>query len=72
MLQLILFAQILQGILLPLELVLMLIVINRKSVMGEYTNSPLANIVAWATAIIIGALSVLYVLSQLIPGLLGG
>lgn len=71
LLQLILFAQNLQGILLPFELILMLIVINRKSVMGEFTNSPLANIVAWATAIIIGVLSVLYVLSQLIPGLLG-
>jgi Mn2+/Fe2+ NRAMP family transporter len=67
----ILFAQVLQGILLPAELVLMLIIINRKSVMGEHTNGPLANAIAWATAILIGLLSLLYVAGQFIPQLLG-
>jgi Mn2+/Fe2+ NRAMP family transporter len=71
LLQLILFAQVLQGILLPAELVLMLIVINRKSVMGEYTNSRLANTIAWTTAVVIGVLSILYVAGQFIPRLLG-
>ena len=71
LLQLILFAQVLQGILLPAELVLMLIIINRKSVMGEHTNGPLANTIAWATAIVIGSLSLLYVAGQFIPQLLG-
>jgi len=46
LLKLILFAQVLQDILLPAELVLMLIVINRKSVMGNYVNTPLANWIA--------------------------
>ncbi len=72
LLQLILFAQNLQGILLPFELILMLIIINRKSVMGEHTNSLTANVIAWATAVIIGVLSLIYVLNQLIPRLLGG
>ena len=67
----ILFAQVLQGILLPAELVLMLIIINRKSVMGAHTNSRLANIITWATAIVIGLLSLLYVVGQFIPQLLG-
>jgi Mn2+/Fe2+ NRAMP family transporter len=71
-LRFILFSQVLQGILLPAELVLMLIVINRKSVMGAYTNSPAANVVAWTTVAVIGALSVVYVLGQFIPQLLGG
>jgi NRAMP (natural resistance-associated macrophage protein)-like metal ion transporter len=71
LLQLILFAQLLQGVLLPAELVLMLIIINRKSVMGEHTNGPLANTIAWTTAIVIGLLSLLYVVGQFIPQLLG-
>jgi Mn2+/Fe2+ NRAMP family transporter len=72
LLQLILLAQNLQGILLPFELILMLIIINRKSVMGEYTNSRLANVIAIATTVIIGALSLVYVAAQFIPTLLGG
>jgi Mn2+/Fe2+ NRAMP family transporter len=62
---------VLQGILLPAELVLMLLIINRKSVMGVHTNSRLANIITWATAILIGLLSLLYVVGQFIPQLLG-
>ena len=72
LLQLILFAQLLQGILLPFELVLMLMIINRKSVMGEHTNGVLGNTIAWTTAVVIGLLSILYVLGQFIPQLLGG
>lgn len=72
LLKLILVAQNLQGILLPFELVLMLIIINRVSVMGRHTNSRLANIVSWTTALIIGVLSLLYVAGQFIPRILGG
>ena len=71
LLQFILFAQLLQGVLLPFELVLMLIIINRKSVMGPHTNGPLANGIAWTTAIVIGVLSLVYVVGQFIPQLLG-
>ncbi len=56
----------------PFELVLMLIIINRKSVMGEYTNSRLANIIAIVTIVAIGGLSLLYVGGQFIPKLLAG
>jgi len=72
LLRLILVAQEIQGILLPFELVLMLLIINRKSVMGAYTNTVSANVVGWATTIIIGLLSIYYVLGQFIPQLLGG
>jgi NRAMP (natural resistance-associated macrophage protein)-like metal ion transporter len=72
LLNMVLFAQILQGILLPAELVLMLIVINRKHIMGEHTNSPFGNAIAWSTAAIVGSLSVLYVAGQFFPKLLGG
>lgn len=72
LLKLILFAQDLQGILLPAELVLMLIIVNRKTIMGSYTNSPLANAIGWTTVVVIGALSVLYVAGQFFPRLVGG
>ena len=67
----ILFAQVLQGILLPAELVLMLIIINRKNVMGVHVNTPVANTIAWTTAVVIGLLSILYVAGQFFPQLLG-
>jgi Mn2+/Fe2+ NRAMP family transporter len=70
LLSLIFAAQVIQGLLLPAELVLMLIIINRKHVMGEYTNSRFANAIGWATVVVIGSLSVIYVLAQFIPQLL--
>ena len=72
LLQLILFAQALQGILLPFELVLMLVIVNRKSVMGTHTNSRTGNAIAWATTVVVGVLSLLYVIGIFIPQLFGG
>jgi NRAMP (natural resistance-associated macrophage protein)-like metal ion transporter len=60
-LQFTLYAQVIQGILLPPELVLMLIIVNKRSVMGKYTNSLLGNLIAWATVIVISGLSIFYV-----------
>lgn len=71
LLKMVLFAQVLQGVLLPAELVLMLIVINRKQIMGEYTNSVWVNAIAWATVVVVGTLSLLYVAGQFFPQLLG-
>ena len=48
----------------------MLIIVNRKHVMGEHTNSPFANTIGWATVVVIGSLSVVYVLAQFIPQIL--
>jgi Mn2+/Fe2+ NRAMP family transporter len=66
-LQFTIYAQVIQGIFLPPELVLMLLIINKRSVMGSYVNSPLANAIAWATVVIIGALSIFYVIRPAIP-----
>jgi Mn2+/Fe2+ NRAMP family transporter len=60
------YAQVMQGAVLPLELVLMLIIINRKRVMGKYVNTRTVNIIAWATAIVIGGLAIVYVVQSLI------
>lgn len=71
LLQMVLFAQVLQGILLPAELVLILIVINRRHIMGSHVNSALGNAIAWTTAAVVGGLSALYVAAQFFPKLLG-
>ena len=52
------FSQVLNGILLPVVIVLMLILINRKDLMGEHINSRLFNVIAWATSIIVIGLNV--------------
>ena len=46
-------AQAVSGILLPVILIFMLKLINRKDVMGEYTNSRVYNIAVWAMAIVL-------------------
>ncbi|MFT4111795.1 NRAMP family divalent metal transporter [Silvibacterium sp.] len=52
-------SQVLNGVLLPIVIVLMLLLINRKDLMGEHVNSRWFNLVAWVTAIIVSILSVM-------------
>ena len=59
-------SQVLNGALLPVVIILMLVLINRKDLMGKYVNSRLWNIVAWATSIIVIGLT-LVMLYGLIP-----
>jgi NRAMP (natural resistance-associated macrophage protein)-like metal ion transporter len=57
LIRMVILSQVLNGVLLPLVLVFMLLLINRKDLMGEYVNSHWFNGVAWATAIIVVGLS---------------
>ena len=47
------YSQVLNGVLLPVVIILMLMLINRKDLMGEHRNSPLWNVIAWATSAIV-------------------
>jgi NRAMP (natural resistance-associated macrophage protein)-like metal ion transporter len=58
-------SQVLNGILLPLVLVFMLKLINKHDLMGKYTNKRWFNVIAWATAIIVTALSLVLVWNTL-------
>ncbi|HJS98210.1 MAG TPA: divalent metal cation transporter, partial [Terriglobales bacterium] len=58
LLKLILFSQVANGIVLPFLLVMMLILVNRSKLMGDYRNSRLANVIAWATSITIIVLTI--------------
>ncbi|MDQ2857489.1 MAG: Nramp family divalent metal transporter [Candidatus Eremiobacteraeota bacterium] len=64
LLQLSIASQLLQGLLLPLELVLMLSIINRVRVMGAYRNTATANVIGWATVGIVGAIALYYTFTQ--------
>jgi NRAMP (natural resistance-associated macrophage protein)-like metal ion transporter len=68
LLQLIFLSQVVQGLVLPLELVLIMILINRSKVMGRYVNTRTGNILGWGTAVVIGVLAVVYVVQQIISG----
>jgi NRAMP (natural resistance-associated macrophage protein)-like metal ion transporter len=46
-------SQVLNGILLPVVIILMLLLINRVDLMGEHKNSRLWNIIAWGTSVIV-------------------
>src|SRR5438105_4051567 len=51
----ILFSQVINGVLLPFVLIFMILLINRKGLMKEWTNSGLYNAISWASvAIMIG------------------
>ena len=46
-------SQVLNGVLLPVVIILMLKLINRKDLMGKHRNSAVWNIIAWGTSIIV-------------------
>ena len=58
LLKVILLSQVLNGILLPFVLVFMLILVNRKRLMGEYCNGPWGNSIAIATSVIVVLLTI--------------
>jgi NRAMP (natural resistance-associated macrophage protein)-like metal ion transporter len=61
------YSQVLNGVLLPVIIILMLLLINRKDLMGEHKNSHLWNGIAWGTsAIVIGM--TLVMLWGMMPG----
>ena len=46
-------SQVLNGVLLPVVIILMLLLINRRDLMGEHKNSLLWNFIAWGTSLIV-------------------
>jgi Mn2+/Fe2+ NRAMP family transporter len=60
-------SQVLNGVLLPVVIILMLLLINRKDLMGEHRNSRFGNGIAWGTSIIVIGMT-LVMLWGMIPG----
>ncbi len=67
LLAIIFYSQVLNGVLLPIVLVLMLLLINNKRIMGTWTNGVIFNTIAWATVIIVGVLTVVSTIQQFFP-----
>src|SRR5579859_1565076 len=59
-----LFSQVVNGAVLPFVLIFMLLLINKKELMGEFVNQRTFNIIAWATTVIMIGLTVVYVYGQ--------
>jgi NRAMP (natural resistance-associated macrophage protein)-like metal ion transporter len=51
-------SQVVNGVVLPFVLIFMLLLINKKELMGEYVNSHLFNAIAWGTTILVAGLSI--------------
>src|SRR5271163_3326931 len=62
------FSQVVNGAVLPFVLIFMLLLINKKELMGEYVNKPTFNIIAWATTAIMIGLTAFYVYGQMRGG----
>ena len=59
-------SQVLNGILLPVVLVSMILLINNKKIMGNYTNKPFQNIIGWTA---VGMLVLMSVALLVLPAL---
>jgi NRAMP (natural resistance-associated macrophage protein)-like metal ion transporter len=60
-------SQVLNGVLLPVVIILMLLLINRSDLMGKYKNSRLWNVIAWSTSVIVIGMTFV-MLWGLLPG----
>lgn len=64
---LIVVAQIINGMLLPILLVFILRLVNDRRIMGKYVNSTLQNIIAWSITVLLSVLSFIMILSIVLP-----
>jgi NRAMP (natural resistance-associated macrophage protein)-like metal ion transporter len=65
-------SQTLNGVLLPVILVVMLKLINDKRLMGRFVNGRVFNVISWVMVAVLILLTVILVITSVFPGLLGG
>jgi len=59
-----LFSQVIQGVLLPFVLIYMLLLVNNRELMGDYVNSKTYNAIAWSTVVIVIGLTLAMVITS--------
>ena len=64
LIQISLWSQRINGILLPVVLICMITIVNKKAVMGKYVNNLISNVISWITIVILFALSATLVISM--------
>ena len=69
LIRVLLVTQVINGVLLPVILFAVLRLVNDRELMGEYVNGLVYNLAAWATAIIVSALSLLMIVTSVFPNL---
>lgn len=65
LIQISLWSQRINGILLPVVLVCMMLIVNNKDVMGEHTNKRIGNIIGWTTIVILVCLSIILLVTSI-------
>ena len=66
LIQISVWSQVLNGILLPVVLVSMMLLINNKRIMGTYINNSVQNIIGWGAVAVLTVLSVILIVMPLI------
>jgi Mn2+/Fe2+ NRAMP family transporter len=66
LIRVLLVTQVINGLLLPVVLFAVLRLVNDRELMGSHVNSPVHNVLAWATAIVVTILSLAFILISVI------
>jgi Mn2+/Fe2+ NRAMP family transporter len=66
LIQISIWTQVLNGILLPVVLVSMILLINNKKIMGTFVNKPMQNIIGWSAVIILTGLSLMLLIMPML------
>ena len=66
LIQISIWSQVLNGILLPVVLVSMILLINNKKIMGNYVNNLMQNIIGWSAVVILTGLSLTLIVLPLL------
>jgi len=59
-----LWSQVINAILLPVVLVCMILLVNKKKIMGDYTNKTFINVIGWMTVAVLIVLSVMLLVAN--------
>ena len=66
LIQISIWSQVVNGMLLPVVLICMMLIVNNKKIMGAYTNKPINNIIGWSAVTILIGLSAILLIMPLI------
>lgn len=69
LIEIIILAQVINALLLPILLVFIVRLVNDKRVMGNYVNGMAQNVIAWGTTLLLAALSTILIASVILPAL---
>lgn len=64
---LIIIAQVINGVLLPILLIFIVRLVNDRNIMGKYVNGRVNNVIAYATVGLLSALSIIMIISVVLP-----